>query len=111
MSGRPRHYKLDREHKIAVPCDLLEWALAFEDNVVRQTSLSSGVHVSTVFLGLDHNWQMGADVDPILFETIVFSDRAMSETLGEYRYATWAEAEAHHDLIVEELKESTNAIR
>ena len=54
--------------------------------------------VSTVFLGLDHNWNGGP---PILFETMVFGGPH-----NEYqeRYATWDQAEKDHDRVVEALK-------
>ena len=71
--------------------------------------------VSTVFLGIDHNWGAG---NPILFETMVF-DNGRSETLlggSEYhptidnyfqRYSTWEQAEDGHDAIVREIRKST----
>jgi len=84
---------LDEEHNL-VPCeDLLTWARWFDtaDRVVAQTELPNGYFVSTVFLGLDHNFLRGP---PLVFETMVFPD-------GEQRrYGTWAEAEAGHAIVV-----------
>jgi len=59
--------------KIPVPCeDLLTWAHWIEENwrdrVVRQEDMGP-YWISTVFLGLDHNW---GDGPPLLFETMVF---------------------------------------
>ncbi len=72
--------------------DVIEWAKWFEtaDRHVAQTELPNGVRVSTVFLGLDHNFGGG---EPILFETMIFG--------GEHdgcqeRYFTWEEAEVGH---------------
>ncbi|HEY4383371.1 MAG TPA: hypothetical protein VGN34_02695 [Ktedonobacteraceae bacterium] len=55
--------------------------------------------VSTVFIGLDHNFRGG---DPLLFETMIFNDR---EDLHCNRYHTWGEAEAGHAEAVEWAKE------
>jgi hypothetical protein len=51
------------------------------------------VRVSTVFLGIDHNF-LGIG-DPILFETMLFP---LSENIMEYqdRYSTWDEAVVGH---------------
>lgn len=53
------------------------------------------VTVSTVFLGLDHNW-LGKG-EPLLFETMVFGGEH-NECMD--RYPTWEEAEAGHGLAV-----------
>ena len=50
------------------------------------------VTVSTVFLG----------IGPILFETMVFGG---SRDQSQWRYGTWAEAEAGHKRVVEMVKE------
>jgi hypothetical protein len=58
---------------------------------VADTALESGVRISTVFLGIDHNHLRQGP--PILFETMIFGgpyDQYMD------RYCTWAEAEAGH---------------
>jgi hypothetical protein len=60
--------------KIPVPCeDLLTWGRWLEDSqqrVVKQEDVGP-FWVSTVFLGLDHNW---GDGPPLLFETMIFRD-------------------------------------
>jgi hypothetical protein len=107
----------------AVPCeDHLVWAQWIENN---QKSLSVAytefpgcftkpytvdgprfgtrqtAYVSTVFLGLDHNWDNiihGGDGPPVLFETMVFWDGPLG---GEgKRYATWEEADRGHEDLV-----------
>ena len=62
--------------------------------VVCKTRLGL-VRVSTVFLGLDHNWTPGQR--PLVFETLVFGGPA--DGMME-RYSTWEEAEAGHEVIV-----------
>jgi len=78
-----------------VQCDsLLTWARWFEtaDDERRVRSDEIGdVRVSTVFLGLDHNYE--EDRPPLLYETMIFG--------GEHddyqeRYSTRIEAEAGH---------------
>lgn len=84
------HYILDGKRVVAV--DMLVWATWFEraDRVVAKTQIDDDVSVSTVFLGIDHNFGSGA---PLLFETMVFGgdhDEEMD------RYTTWEQAEAGH---------------
>jgi len=81
--------------KLPVPCrDVLEWGRWFEtaDRHVAKTGVGP-LSVSTVFLGLDHNFMGG---DPILFETMIFGAGDVGEESYLDRYCTWAEAEAGH---------------
>lgn len=55
--------------------------------------------ISTVFLGIDHQWGSGP---PLLFETMVFGG-PMDEQ--QWRYSTWDEAEAGHHRVVEAVRE------
>ena len=84
-----RHYILDG-HKV-VPVDLMTWAHWFEkaDRHIAQT-IQGNVRVSTVFLGLDHQWGEGP---PILFETMIFGGK---HDQYQKRYSTWDEAEQGH---------------
>jgi hypothetical protein len=93
--------------KIPVPCyDTLEWATAFEykNRRIALTEFENGDRVSTVFLGINHNYSnKGA---PILFETMIFG--------GEHdgyqeRYCTWEEAEEGHKRAVELYFEVTKS--
>lgn len=81
--------------------DVLEWARWWEQNdrVVFQEEISAGVLVSTVFLGLDHNFS--GKGPPLLFETMIFRDGKGDE---EWRWHTWLEAEEGHRRVVETLK-------
>ena len=89
--------------KIPVICpDMESWSkwMSEVDRHVKKEYIGD-YWVSTVFLGIDHNWGAG---NPILFETMVF-DNGRSETLlggSEYhptidnyfqRYSTWEQAE------------------
>lgn len=51
---------------------ITEWAEWFEkgDRIVKQTDIGE-VKISTVFLGIDHNFHPNSKA-PILFETMVF---------------------------------------
>ena len=62
-----------------------------------------GQRVSTVFLYFDHNWKPGSP--PALFETMIFDGPYDNEM---WRYATYDEAKAGHDRIVNCLKEGKN---
>ena len=61
-------------------------------------------HISTVFLGLDHNFAPGGA--PLLFETLVTGGEDATGIMMR-RYSTWKEAEKGHRQIVHELREKT----
>lgn len=69
------------EGKIPVPCeDLLTWANWLEhdkNRFVAQEHVGE-FWVSTVFMGLDHNW---GDGPPLLFETMVFRPTTTEDRL------------------------------
>jgi len=87
----------DRE---AVPADLMTWATWFEtaDRAVAKTQVGD-FRVSTVFLGIDHNF---GDGPPLIFETMVF-DRDGGDVWME-RWSTWAQAELGHMEAVERVE-------
>jgi len=75
--------------------DLLKWARAFEDFKARRvdrTEFPNGTYVSTVFLGLDHQF---LDGPPLLFETMIFNDDSGRESYCD-RCSTWDEAVEMH---------------
>src|SRR5215831_12976163 len=83
------------EGKTPVPIsDFLEWGrwMADADRHVAKDYVGP-IWVSTVFLGLDHSFLVGM---PILFETMIFTDRMEMEELAIRRYATWEQAEQGH---------------
>ncbi|MCC8445489.1 hypothetical protein [Xanthomonas translucens] len=85
------YYKLDGRR--AVPCEsVVQWSawFAVADRRVAETWIDD-ILISTVFLGLDHNFFPGAD--PALFETMVFAE---DTTHQMRRYFIWEESEAGH---------------
>lgn len=89
-----RQYFILDESRNAVCVDdwpMTEWAVWYEraDRVVAKTEVG-GLLVSTVFLGLNHQFKDGP---PLLFETLTFGNG------GEIceRCSTWAEAETQHE--------------
>lgn len=92
-----KHYILIGQSAVLEP-DLLTWANWFEsaDRIVAQTEVPGGI-VSTVFLGLDHQFGTGP---PLLFETLTFLD---GEADDQWRCSTWLEAEAQHEKAVRTL--------
>lgn len=100
---RPKYYKLVGHD--AVPTDnMFEWARYFDGAMndrrrVDLTWLDTDVHVSTIFIGLDHNFTEHGP--PILFETMIFGSE-LDQSMR--RYSTWDEAAAGHLALVEELR-------
>lgn len=95
------HYILEGHE--AKKADLMTWARWFESNRLNRHVKNeeiNGVRVSTVFLGLDHNWGEGR---PLIFETMVFGGKLDQE---QERYSTWDEAEAGHDAMVARVREA-----
>ena len=91
MSNLLGKYILDQDHN-AIECeDVLRWGAWMEtaDRIVRQTVIDESLLVSTVFLGIDYSF---GGPEPVLFETMVFSDYAEACC----RYRTWKEAEEGH---------------
>ena len=84
-------------HRAVPEDDVIKWATWFKkgDRVVAKSRVG-GWEVSTVFLGLDHQFGHGP---PLLFETMVFPECEICE-----RTATWEAAEAMHAKIVAELE-------
>lgn len=99
--GRPFHYIL-RDHEPVPVDDFMLWGMWYQDadRIVKQEQIGD-YWVSTVFLGLDHNWNMGGP--PVLFETMVFIEGSAD---AHERYCTWDEAMAGHEAICERLRES-----
>ena len=91
------------DNRKPVKCDLMTWAMWFEegfDNRRVDEYVDGNVRVSTVFLGLDH--QFGGEGPPLLFETMVFG--------GEHdgyqeRCSTWEQAEEMHARACRMVKE------
>ena len=90
-------YILDGHTPVAEP-DFNKWGTWFRSadrHVARDTI--GDKDVSTVFLGIDHDFT--GEGKPVLFETMIFPDCD-----DAVRYHTWEEAEAGHKKIVEKLR-------
>lgn len=74
----------------------------FDGRRVAETTIGT-LWVSTVFLGLDHNFGEGP---PLLFESMAFPDRDKDGYQDEMqeRYYTWDEAIAGHKAMVEAVR-------
>jgi hypothetical protein len=100
VSGFPRYYILVGRLPVAV--DLMTWAKWFTNldrRVIARTEINERCAVSTVFLGLDHNFRGRGD--PVLFETMIFGG-----PLGEqqWRYCTYNDAERGHEEVVAQAR-------
>jgi hypothetical protein len=61
-----------------------------------------GFRLSSVFLGLDHQFYDGP---PLLFETMIFDERSDdADGIYQERCATWNEAEAMHKRAIERAR-------
>jgi hypothetical protein len=91
------------EGKTPVRCDNMRVWCKWMDEADRRVARDEidGILISTVFLGIDHNFDDGP---PILFETMVFDDVHKWLDNEMRRYCTWDEAEQGHRELVEEIK-------
>lgn len=104
------------DRKPVVERDVLKWAEWFEKNRVIKVAQTdtpvkdpkwkeqrAKVTVSTVFLGIDHNFFESATTDykPLVFETMIFGG-----PLDGYqdRTSTWQDAEAAHKVALDLVK-------
>lgn len=68
-------------------------------NEVARTVTPTGFLVSTIFLGIDHNFGFGENARPVLFETMAFATKegvVDFAGLEQERCCTWDEAEVQH---------------
>jgi hypothetical protein len=109
-------YILDDDNNLVEEPDLIKWGQWMEEagkrRIVAKTQVGKYL-VSTVFLGLNHQWGSGP---PLLFETMVFTRahkiyehnerlyRAREEISCD-RWTTWDQAQRGHDETVKRLKE------
>jgi hypothetical protein len=96
-------YILDGKTPVREP-DIVAWGRWKATNNAERVALTEqdGVTISTVFLGIDHNFFGGGA--PILFETMVFGGPMDGDMR---RYSTWDEAELGHAAIVALAKIAT----
>lgn len=99
-------FYLNQDHTYR-PCSLQEWANQFEEiNKHVADEIINDMRVSTVWLGLNHNhFNLG---NPLLFETMVFTDKDSGNDVYCERYSTWQEAEEGHKKAVQWVKDGCN---
>jgi hypothetical protein len=100
-----KYFILDGDNAVHETEDVLAWAKWFEKDCrkVARTKIGAST-VSTVFLGLDHNFS--GEGRPVLWETMVFGgklNRNQDRCAG-----TWADAHAMHDKMVRKVREAKN---
>jgi len=101
---RPLYYMLDEAGEPYEAPDVLTWGLWFEtaqNRTIAQDRDEAGgedVMVSTVFLGLDHNFS--GDGPPVLWETLVFGGVLDG---AQRRYTSRAAALAGHQAICQDV--------
>ena len=97
------YYILNDANETVGVDDVITWGewMAKNDRrkIVKQETVEAR-WVSTVFLGLDHNW---GDGKPALFETMIFSNGDRTDLYCD-RYATWNEALDGHAKAVAMVK-------
>lgn len=91
------YYILDSEKAIEKVPQIV-WARWFgaAERVVEKTIIGDA-EISTVFLGIDHQFGEGP---PLLFETLIFGGEHDGDM---WRYPTWGEAKTGHDEVVANL--------
>jgi hypothetical protein len=105
---QPRWYLLNADHSYRRAKDFDD-LLAHPDDAWARVAYDQwdegAIYVSTVFLGLDHN--LFGSGPPLLFETMVFGPYGGDE---QWRYSTWAEAEAGHKEVVAEVQKRVQKV-
>lgn len=88
--GMNRKWILDGHRPVRA--NLMTWAKWYENADLRRVAQDyiGDVHISTVFIGVDHSFGLG---EPLLFETMIFGG---AHDQYQERYSTWEQAEAGH---------------
>lgn len=100
MPARPMYYKLIG--RLVAPCSLEEWAVSFQQNQRVASTMIGEYHVSTVFLGLDHNFSPTGE-EPTVFETMVFDEHG--DMNYQTRCSTYDQAELMHEGACAEVRD------
>ena len=98
--GRSHGHYLDIDGAPQLASNLLQWCVGLERCRRVEVTQVGEHHVSTVFLGLEHNFTRGT---PILYETMIFhQDNKEDHTWLDFqrRYSTRQEALAGHYKVV-----------
>jgi len=93
-------YTILKDGKVVPVADVLEWGRWFEDFENRRVAKTEvgGIEISTVFLGINHNFGSGR---PLWFETMVFGG-ALDQEMD--RYTTLEEAVLGHERLVAQVQ-------
>lgn len=82
------------------------WFKVFENRRVGMDILNKGKEnetlISTVFLGIDHNWYGG---EPLLFETMIFGGKHDGY---QNRTSSWQDAMSCHEYVLKLVKGEEN---
>lgn len=73
----------------------------------KQTQIDDGVHVSTVWIGLNLQWN--PDKPPLYWETMVFGSGEDDDDANQWRYSSREQALDDHERIVRELRAARSA--
>src|SRR5262245_16847608 len=87
------------DHRV-IKADVIAWGRWCENgnNIVAKDDVG-GVHISTVFLGIDHrHYGKGP---PVLFETMIFGGGFDGHM---WLYTTWDDAETGHAMAVKKVR-------
>ena len=96
------------DDKTVRPCSSQEYGDQRMSMAVNNTkhvgyNLVDGHRVSTVWLGINHNWaEFGK---PLVFETMVFEDDKTGQEIYMDRYSTWDEAVEGHQKAIQWVKD------
>lgn len=103
LKRRVNWYILDgrRPKSVEGLLDFVRWLQVSSRHVA--SDMVGDVHVSTVFLGLDHS---GGDGPPVLFETMVSNGKQDGH---RRRCSTWDEAEWQHKVALRMVTEEVKA--
>jgi hypothetical protein len=96
----PKFYILQDRRPVAID-SVDDWAVWMNDSdrKVAYTKIDNDVAVSTVFLGLDHQYGNGP---PLLFETMIFGGPLDNKC---WRYSSWDDAEIGHQAAVRKARQ------
>jgi hypothetical protein len=94
------YYDFDGE-----PITMWQWAELWHSDRHVQLTTVGDVEVSTVWLGLNHNF--GLDGPPLIFESMVFGGILDGE---QCRYPNWNAALAGHDQLVAQVRDSLSRV-
>jgi hypothetical protein len=107
MKKHQMYYILD-ENKNAVPTTSIEWAKFLHQKKNERIVAKSNVGdytISTVFIGLNHNWD-DYDDKAHIFETMIFDHN--HDDIYCSRTDTWKEAEKEHQNAINWINKRIN---